>query len=100
MLLLLLLLGLLPGPLDGELKIRVYALLDPPDFLNRSSYVERRLGGVMVLNAGEKEKGLLLSLLLLCILLKSEEEAFSWSWSPSVRCLLLLRSSIIGDMAA
>lgn len=64
--------------LDGEPKIREYALLEPPDFLNRSSYVERRLGGVMVLYAGEKENGLLL-LLVLCCLLKGEYEAFSWS---------------------
>lgn len=72
------LLGELLPALEGEPKIREYALLDPPDFLNRSSYVERRLGGVMVLYAGEKENGLLLSLLL-CGLLKGEDDAFSWS---------------------
>lgn len=52
--------------------------MEPPDFLNRSSYVERRLGGVMVLYAAEKENGLLL-LLSLCCLSKGEYEAFSWS---------------------
>lgn len=72
-----LLLGVLP-PLEGEPKIREYALLDPPDFLNRSSYVERRLGGVMVLYAGEKENGLLM-LLSLFSLFKGDKEAFSWS---------------------
>lgn len=76
-----LLLGVLPL-LDGEPKIREYALLDPPDFLNRSSYVERRLGGVMVLNAGEKENVLLL-LLPLCKLSNGEDDAFSWSWNFS-----------------
>lgn len=70
-----LLLGVLPLELEGEPNIRVYALLDPPDVLNRSSYVERRLGGVMVLYAGEKENGLL----LFCSLLKGELEEFSWS---------------------
>lgn len=91
-----LLLGVLL-PLDGEPKIREYALLDPPDFLNRSSYVERRLGGVMVLYAGEKENGLLLSLSL-CGSLKGKDDAFSWSWNPSD--IWLSRSLIVGDMAA
>lgn len=66
----------LPPP-EGVPKIRVYGFLDPPDLLNRSSYVvERRLGGVIVWYAGEeKESGLP----LLCSLFEGgEDRAFSW----------------------